>query len=625
MGRLNYTNRKVEGLKLGKIISKDLIKRIPPGSTYHAAVRHPYLELNADGRKLTDEGVNELAAGLQQALTFPESQKFVILEELHLAENSMTVFALDGLADVVRLAALDLKDLDLSGNDIKIETNKEAEIWETFLRSFRDSRVLRRLDLGNNPLGPRAFEILARVYAKEESVAVSVFEDLRLEVETAKLETNSIVSSQPKESPVVIGKRRKSSVSEAIQAMTFITMPSAHPEQSEGRVRSATNESIASGHMKPLPDNVFYSGTRGLRSVPYIIFSQTSMIDESALHLSYVLASHYLPAHLLRRVPLPKTGPETQLLEAYDNSSECRGVVYLPNDNITNAGIRLLEVAEAARDQLIADAKVSLLQEDIPQGSDYWASQRDPDVSNVSESVRLRGHRRGTISTTMFEPGALGSEDDTISGELDRARSKIQGNTLRESGVQSVQLWRATLKMLAYGRTLMPTYTQNEVRNGDIIEKKSEVPAPPTYASKLTTTASASGEPVFAITGVAPHPTIPMYTHQRTRKSFRASRNQRSSSVGGRLEESHLNGTIEGDFDGTDLPFRVPLAIWQRIIAEAAGADTILGDEQQEGVIKWARDRKTLKKEQEALGQPESVQIWRVLKSLGCLAYEIRS
>lgn len=73
------------------------------------------------------------------------------------------------------------------------------------------------------------------------------------------------------------------------------------------------------------------------------------------------------------------------------------------------------------------------------------------------------------------------------------------------------------------------------------------------------------------------------------------------------------------------MPFGLPEALWQRILALASGAVGVVNNGQQESIIKWARDRDTLSREREALGKPERAQIWRVLEGMGCLAYEVRS
>ena len=89
------------------------------------------------------------------------------LEELDLRDNRLGIPSLKALTTIVDCASHDLRDLDLSGNCIHIHTNDDAAVWQRFLASFEQCCLLRRLDLSGNSLGPRGFEVLFRVYAKE--------------------------------------------------------------------------------------------------------------------------------------------------------------------------------------------------------------------------------------------------------------------------------------------------------------------------------------------------------------------------------------------------------------------------------------------------------------------------
>jgi len=163
--------RSLLDLAVGHDLSLSLsqMKRVPPGSATKAALRDPYVELDVSGKHLTNAGFGELAPGLT-ASTSPEGEygRVVRLEELCLSDNALTAKSLQALGRVVRLAGNDLRDLDLSGNDITVANDEEAFAWEEFLISFRGCSVLRRLDFSGNALGPRAFEIFARVYGQEE-------------------------------------------------------------------------------------------------------------------------------------------------------------------------------------------------------------------------------------------------------------------------------------------------------------------------------------------------------------------------------------------------------------------------------------------------------------------------
>ncbi|KAK4695516.1 hypothetical protein P7C71_g2249, partial [Lecanoromycetidae sp. Uapishka_2] len=152
-------------------------KRIPPGSGSKAAFRDPVIDLDASGRDLVDEGaIFDVLLALADSIKFedPIQGKVVRLEELCLKGCKLNTASLQGLAVVVDYAAIDLRDLDLSDNAISVQTEDEVGIWEEFLTFFKKSCVLRRLDLSGNPLGHRAFEVLTRVYAKEQVLDLTI-------------------------------------------------------------------------------------------------------------------------------------------------------------------------------------------------------------------------------------------------------------------------------------------------------------------------------------------------------------------------------------------------------------------------------------------------------------------
>ena len=108
----------------------------------------------------------------------------VHLEELCLKGNELTALSLRPLAMVIGLASRDLRDLDISENLFTITSNEDAAAWEEFLEAFSECYVLRHIDFSGNALGPKAFEILARVYSRER---------------TTYMENNMVgISSQPR-------------------------------------------------------------------------------------------------------------------------------------------------------------------------------------------------------------------------------------------------------------------------------------------------------------------------------------------------------------------------------------------------------------------------------------------
>lgn len=147
------------------------LKRIPPSITSKAAIRDPVIDLDASGRALTSEGLFEIASALVKSIKYEDDHgKIARLEELCLRDSQLDTRSLPHLARIISLAAHDLRDLDLSENLITITTDDEVAAWEDFLNSFSNCCVLRRIDLSGNALGSRAFEVLARVYGKEDPV-----------------------------------------------------------------------------------------------------------------------------------------------------------------------------------------------------------------------------------------------------------------------------------------------------------------------------------------------------------------------------------------------------------------------------------------------------------------------
>jgi hypothetical protein len=150
------------------MLISEKIKRIPPSIGSKAALRDPVVELDVSGRGLTSEGFFEIATALVKSIEYEgEHGKVVRLEELCLRENKLDPRCLQALGKVIRLAAGDLRDLDMSDNLISVTTYEEVAAWEDFLTSFSECCVLRRIDFTGSPLGPRAFEVLARIYARE--------------------------------------------------------------------------------------------------------------------------------------------------------------------------------------------------------------------------------------------------------------------------------------------------------------------------------------------------------------------------------------------------------------------------------------------------------------------------
>ena len=146
------------------------LKRIPPGTSHKAALRDLSIDFDVSGKGLTDETFKEIIEALVRVITYQDHNGRVAkLEEISLKGNQLTVRSLRLLAQVIEQSALDIRDLDISNNNIVVNTSQDVKDWEVFLEAFRKCCVLRRVDLSSNALGSKAFEILSRLYAKKAS------------------------------------------------------------------------------------------------------------------------------------------------------------------------------------------------------------------------------------------------------------------------------------------------------------------------------------------------------------------------------------------------------------------------------------------------------------------------
>lgn len=98
------------------------------------APKDPHLDVNLQGRALGDAGLEIACDGFIQALTSGS----IRLDELHLAENGITMRGLKALGEVVRFASKDLKGLDLRANNLAVVSQEDVDDWERFLRAFRE-------------------------------------------------------------------------------------------------------------------------------------------------------------------------------------------------------------------------------------------------------------------------------------------------------------------------------------------------------------------------------------------------------------------------------------------------------------------------------------------------------
>lgn len=127
--------------------------------------------MDLTGKKLTDEGFAAFVDDLLESLEYRgENHPYgaVRLTDLSLKGNELTVVSMVKLGRVVALSAGSLGRLDISDNNIQVRTQAEREQWGSFLESFQNCYMLKKIDFGGNNIGAAGFDVFARVYAKSD-------------------------------------------------------------------------------------------------------------------------------------------------------------------------------------------------------------------------------------------------------------------------------------------------------------------------------------------------------------------------------------------------------------------------------------------------------------------------
>jgi len=277
------------------------------------------MELCLRGKKLGDEGLQLVVAGLLDALgsTPTKTRPPFLLEELNLSDNDLTAKSLRVLAPIITLAARHLKDLDLSENLIEIPTKEEADHLRVFLTAFQFCWGMRRLVLSkNNFAGPKFMEIFAQVYSQNAEVEPST--------------PGNSTNASPLPSP----------------ASALPSNDAPNRRKRETSVLSTASSQVPSEMMR----GTILKRRIGLRSIPYIILQDTRLDDSGVLWFSSILQIHCMPDDLM--VTKAKPGPMQTTLASYKPDTACDGIVYKPNDSITTTGWKLIDASEAARQEL---------------------------------------------------------------------------------------------------------------------------------------------------------------------------------------------------------------------------------------------------------------------------------
>lgn len=200
---------------------------------------------------------------------------------------------------------------------------------------------------------------------------------------------------------------------------------------------------FGSGSKQNTPEdwNIVKSSSRfklhGLRSVPFIVFSNTGITDLGAHHLSCIVGGHPKPQRILMFFPSQKAAK--LLTDKYNDPlyAGCNGIIYRPNELLTKNSDRLLAECEFLRDSSLAKNNESI------------TTQR---TITMSLKPGFAGRARRDSHSFLHLPDNATS---TLATELGRLRMKVQIKVLEDSGVSKVQLWKTALQTLVVARATL--------------------------------------------------------------------------------------------------------------------------------------------------------------------------
>ncbi|GES61111.1 leucine rich repeat protein [Aspergillus terreus] len=623
MGKLNYAARKITGIKAAQVVSKDLKKRIPPGISSKAAARDPHVEIDLTGKELTDEGFLFFIDDLLECIQYRDEEHtegLARVTELHLQKNELTVQSLARLSEVIALSAGDLRELDLSQNNIRVKSPEEQIMWRDFLLSFKHCYMLKKLDLGSNPLGPAGVEILARVYIKSD-------------LDFLETDADAVIGPHVDETTDIV---------EQVTALKIRPEKEKENEAPKHRAKKLLGKAKAprqNGHSNAVPtvtELKRYACTRGLRSIPYLIITDVSMTSSSAVQLASMLVIQRTQEHLLSFLPGGKA------VTLPDAVYECKSLVWKPNDGLTPHAKRLLEVAAAIGD--------------LQGGSASEDEQSDDADDNYGET--------NTIAQRKLQK--------KMDLEYTRLTKRVRMEALKVEGLHSMELWATSLKMMVISRALLlddkdravdepsdksltgdheetteaikesveahvDESVQNHMQNNSTLEIVTRQSPPPYCVQSPSLGPFQPGSDIFeehfpALQAPVIQPTsngnhqavsvhekeIPIQEKEATPSASSLSPSKDTAKSGKGSPRASNGNKL---FHKKHWRFGLPLELWRRVIAEAVGADGILDVQQQVQIMRYASDWNSVEYEMTITGAEDHQQIWKILETVNCFTY----
>lgn len=279
-------------------------------------------------------------------------------------------------------------------------------------------------------------------------------------------------------------------------------------------------------------------------------------------------------------------------------------------------GLKVLELAEHIRDAALTLTPI------FPRSKHVF------DTSNTPLTP-LRPRREGLFS---FNHSPYTNYGSGTAVELERARSKIQGTLLKDSGTGSIEVWRTALQMLAMSRTIL-------FDKGNIVPEYFSFGGRSSHYNSPTRPGFSSFSPVpFSFTNPQ---NAQFQQHDPHTLDVPAWYTPNPATIGDSTPRRDISNppsptqivfpspakASEQEEDQQkrpkDLPGNLPEDIWVQIITLATDPKDVLSAKQRRNVIGWARTSDTLERERELAGKPKPVQVWRLLEGLECLGCEV--
>lgn len=364
-----------------------------------------------------------------------------------------------------------------------------------------------------------------------------------------------------------------------------------------------------------------YACTRGIRSIPYLIISNTCNTNAGAIHLSSMLSMQRSTQQLLEFLPPGKTGGLP------DTAGQCKGIIWLPNE-MDMVAKKMLDMGEAIRKLTSGDSD-SDEEQDEPRRSSTGSESQDDTTSPCRDHASQRKMQKH------------------LESEYRRVTKRVRMETLKNVSVHEVELWSTAIKMLVVARALLlddgdrvdktspESSPQEEVTDEQELEHKdssaelvemfqhypltasidSFEPVPSNYDIEFPAicVTKPDGEVMELIEAVSKTSTP---TPTATSDPQPAPRQRKG------IARSHSSTTAAQKVSG---PGGLAIETWRAIIEEVVDGKGILTRGQQMQIIRYASDWDVIAYKMTIQGVEDYQQIWKFLETVGCFTYSPES